>query len=421
MRFLLISYNDSDGVGQTVANLNSTLNALGHDSKIVLLDKTTNSDKVIKLKRSFLKRIFFYFLEFIKKRYSDLFSFGNSTISFNEIEKYTKNSEVLIIYTFHKILSIKMLQKLYNQKKHIYLRPLDMELATGGCHVNFIYDDGSECKKYLSGCDKCPKLNSFNLLNISKRIFNEKKEFMEKYKPTIFLENKFTKNIYEKSPITAKANSEVIYLPVRDSRKKNISKNEARKFFNFSEKEIILLFGTYNLDAPHKGGRIIGEILNLFVNFCNKNKSNLFLNNKIKLVTFGRKQGFKINNSKIDWYHLNEIKNDWELNALYRSADLFLSPSTGCNAPSTVREATVNDIPIIAFENGEASEAIINNLNGILVPNYDKKKFAEAIFESVTKKKFVNKNNWSDKLKKRYSSDLEAKFIISKVFSDLKK
>ena len=118
MRFLLISYNDSDGVGQTVANLNSTLNALGHDSKIVLLDKTTNSDKVIKLKRSFLKRIFFYFLEFIKKRYSDLFSFGNSTISFNEIEKYTKNSEVLIIYTFHKILSIKMLQKLYNQKKH---------------------------------------------------------------------------------------------------------------------------------------------------------------------------------------------------------------------------------------------------------------------------------------------------------------
>ena len=27
-----------------------------------------------------------------------------------------------------------------------------MELATGGCHVNFIYDDGSECKKYLSGC-----------------------------------------------------------------------------------------------------------------------------------------------------------------------------------------------------------------------------------------------------------------------------
>ena len=40
-----------------------------------------------------------------------------------------------------------------------------------------------------------------------------------------------------------------------------------------------------------------------------------------------------------------EIKSDKELNALYRSADVFLSPSTGCNAPSTIRESTVNNIP----------------------------------------------------------------------------
>ena len=37
MKFLLVTYNDSDGVGQTVVNLNSALNKLGHNSKIILL------------------------------------------------------------------------------------------------------------------------------------------------------------------------------------------------------------------------------------------------------------------------------------------------------------------------------------------------------------------------------------------------
>ena len=41
MKFLLVTYNDSDGVGQTVVNLNNNLNNLGHQSKIILLNKST--------------------------------------------------------------------------------------------------------------------------------------------------------------------------------------------------------------------------------------------------------------------------------------------------------------------------------------------------------------------------------------------
>ena len=68
MKFLLVTYNDSDGVGQTVVNLNKTLNELGHTSKIALLSKSLKSENIIKIKRFFPKRIFFYFLEFFKKR-----------------------------------------------------------------------------------------------------------------------------------------------------------------------------------------------------------------------------------------------------------------------------------------------------------------------------------------------------------------
>ena len=421
MRFLLVAYNDSDGVGQTAVNLNSTLNNLGYKSKIILLNKSVKSKNIFKIKRSFIKRVFFYFFEFLKKRYGDLFSFGNSTIDFKDIEKHTNEADIIIIYTLHKILNLNMLTKLYDQKKIVYLRPLDMELATGGCHVNFLYETGAECKKYITGCSNCPKLNKLNFFDLSKKIFKDKKEFMDKYRPTILLENKFTKKFYDNSPISKNGKNEVVYLTVRESRKKLIEKKEARDMFQLEEDEKVLLFGTYNFDAPHKGGRILNEILNLFVDYCNRKNSNILKKNKVKLVTFGRKQSFKLEVSQISWLHLNEIKSDIKLNALYRSADVFLSPSTGCNAPSTIRESAVNNIPTIAFDNGEASEAIVNKVNGFLIPKFDKKKFAEAIFNTIFDQKLNDDKDWNSFLKLRYSSKTEAEMFINKALSDFKK
>ena len=420
MKFLLVTYNDSDGVGQTVVNLNSALNKLGHNSKIILLNKTYNFDNVFKIERSLFKRIFYYFFEFLKKRYSDLFSFGNSTINFSLLNKYLDDADIVIIYTLHKFISLKMLNEI-KKKKIVFLRPLDMELATGGCHVNFLYENGEECKKYLRGCNDCPKLNYLNIFNISNKIFENKKRFINQFKPKILLENKYTKSYYDKSPITQNTTNEVVHLAVRDSRKKIVEKNVARKLFEFNSNEKILLFGTYNLDAPHKGGRILGEILSLFADSCNRLNKSYLKNNTIRLVTFGRKQNFNIKVKNIIWTHLKEISGDKKLNYLYRSADVFLSPSTGCNAPSTIRESVVNDLPVIAFDNGEASETIIDNVNGYLIEKFDKQKFAEAIFKTLFEKKFEDKQNWAEFLKKRYDVKNEAELIVEKAKKDFSK
>ena len=395
MKFLLVTYNDSDGVGQTVVNLNNNLNNLGHLSKIILLNKSTLEKNIIKIERDRIKRFIYFPFEFLKKRFFDLFSFGNSTVNLKKIEEHVNNSDIIIIFTLHKFLSLDTISKLFQKKKVIYFRPLDMELATGGCHVNF------------------------NFLNISNKIFKRKKAFFDRFKPTILLENKFTKTFYDRSPVTKNAKNEVVYLPVRENRKNPIKKSEARKLFNLRTKEKILLFGTYNLDAPHKGGRILEEILNLFVNHCNHIDMNLLKNNHVRIVTFGRKQGFKIGTPQIYWSHLNEIKGDVDLNSLYRSADIFLSPSTGCNAPSTIREATSNGIPVVAFNNGEASEAIKNNVNGYLIPNYKKDKFATAIFDILFRNNFYEDKKWQESLRSRYSSKLEAEMIIAKAQKDL--
>ena len=175
MKFLLVTYNDTDGVGQTVIGLNSSLNRMGHASKTILLNKSEKSnDNVILIKRSFLMRVIFLLLEFLKKNSRVLFSFGNNTVGYSSIKKYIDETDIIIIYTLHKFISFDMLSKILDTNKIVYLRPLDMELAAGGCHVNFL-DNGEECIKFKSGCNKCPQLNLLNIFNISNKIFKKKK------------------------------------------------------------------------------------------------------------------------------------------------------------------------------------------------------------------------------------------------------
>ena len=76
------------------------------------------------------------------------------------------------------------------------------------------------------------------------------------------------------------------------------------------------------------------------------------------------KNSFNIGIKNIDWIHLGVINEDKKLNLLYRAADLMLSPSTGCNGPHMVIEAISNNLPVIAFDQGVAIDAIINNING---------------------------------------------------------
>ena len=140
----------------------------------------------------------------------------------------------------------------------------------------------------------------------------------------------------------------------------------------------------------------------------------------MKLITFGRQQGVKINVPNIEWIHLKEIFDDKKLNALYRSADVFLSPSTGCNGPATIRESIVNDLPVVAFNYGEASETIINKINGYLAPNFNKQIFAELIYKVLRGKQLNDEKNLQHSLKLRYSTESEANTIINHSIKDIK-
>ena len=56
MKFVLIANNDIDGIGQPAINLCKNLNKSGHDAKVLVLHKSKNYSKIVKLKNDWVPR-----------------------------------------------------------------------------------------------------------------------------------------------------------------------------------------------------------------------------------------------------------------------------------------------------------------------------------------------------------------------------
>ena len=114
------------------------------------------------------------------------------------------------------------------------------------------------------------------------------------------------------------------------------------------------------------------------------------------------------------------VKSDKTLNLLYRAADVLLCPSINDNGPHIVTEAIQNNLPVIAFKQGIAKEAIINNKNGYLIPCYNLEKYANAINNIIFLKNKLKENINTKKIKMKFNSINEINSILKFIKKDRK-
>ena len=407
MNFLLISNNDFDGVGQPSVNLCKNFIDKGHEAKLVVLHKLSKKTYVTKIKRSLVARIHLFFLNLIKKKYSEIFSFGYSSVNYHELEKYVKNADVIIILELYKIMSNRAIEKILQTKKVVYFRPLDIELASGGCHFN------ETCTKFETKCSPCPKLYLNNFFNIPFKNQLEKKRIFEKYKPTVFTQNNYVKKLFKKSTVLKNVNLIPIFLGINKKRNENFSKSYAREKLGIDKNEKIILFGTFDLSSKIKGGHLLLKSLEVL----EKKISDEFSN--IRLITIGNKNNFEFKSNKIKWSHFGLIKSDEKLNLIYRSSDVLVCPSLYCFGPHIVTEALLNDLPVVAFDLGVAQDTVFQGKNGFLIKDFNIEKYADAIFNTLFKIKNEKDNILINEMKKTCSSDYEVSKIIQIAQEDL--
>tara|TARA_B110000967_G_scaffold85475_1_gene88001 strand:+ start:4769 stop:6016 length:1248 start_codon:yes stop_codon:yes gene_type:complete len=408
MKFLLVTNNDFDGVGQPAINLCINLNAKGHESKVLVLHKSTNHKFVEKIKRSLFSRIILFLLNFIKKSYSELFGFGYATVSYKNLKPHIDKADIVIIFTFYKIISNKVLSKILSNKKNVYFRPLDIELASGGCHFN------RECENFTLNCEQCPKLYFNKIINLPSENLKEKKRIFEKYRPKIFVQNNYVGKVFKKSSIFKNLETQPIFLGANSQRNKLISKKIAREALNIDENERIILFGAFNLASQVKGGHLLKESLKILESKIKKN-----ITNPVRLLTIGNKNTFVYDSTQIKWTHLGLVSSNEKLNLIYRAADVLVCPSLYCFGPHIVTEALLNDLPVVAYNLGVAQDTVINGKNGYLVPCFDNNIFADSIYKVLFNEKITIKDPSVDRIKKFCSSEFETNTFIEVAQADL--
>jgi len=394
MNILHIANNDYDGAGRAVLRLHHGMLSIGIQSTVCVLYSHSDVSEVVKLGYgknikgllcdffsigfylnysswlqaarllvAYLSRKYF----FLRYKNQHAFNFGINENVRDEIFDLSHGFDVVVFHSLYGMLCAEDIKKLSeNFNGVIIFHPLDMEMITGGCHFNF------DCSLYKNNCSGCPQLKGNNSNDVSFLSLRNKKIHYQQAPINWVLTSSFMMKRTEESSVYSSVHtSNVIHMGIDIERYEKVSKKRARYDLGWGLDDKVIMFGCFDLSDLRKGAGILKDAI-----------KNIVLPNVpgyVRLVTFGGLNGFSFSMDNLKWEHLGFVAESKQMNLLYRASDVFASPSLDDIGPTTVSEAFVNDLPVVAFDIGVAPDLLIKPQSGAVIPCFDVNGFGVAL------------------------------------------
>lgn len=245
------------------------------------------------------------------------------------------------------------------------------------------------CMQWKNGCKEC-QLSGGERAN---ELWRLKQEIYKKLDLDIVVTSKFSLNYFKQSPLTEHF-SRIHYIPfgVKMEEYNNISKEEAKSYFNIPKNNFTLAFR--NSNSQLKGVKYILRMLESFPN--RENISLLTLDNgelpaKIK-----------------EQYHTVELKQQTSseiVQKFYSACDVFLMPSIAESFGLMAIETMASNRPIIVFDNTTLSEITFAPQYGIAVPFGDHETMRDSVLRLMNNPiEGITRGNLGRKLAEEYYS-----------------
>ena len=163
----------------------------------------------------------------------------------------------------------------------------------------------------------------------------------------------------------------------------NLSKEEAKKRIDFSERNLILTF-TGRL-VWYKGQEYL---IKAFPSILMK-----YPNARLLLVGEGKNRKYfeQLANSLNLENKIIFLGNRNDIPQILKATDIFVSPSLRDGMPGAVMEAMVAGLPIVATDADGSKDLIKDYKNGILIPIKDSNAIAEKVIELINNKELADK------------------------------
>lgn len=364
LKILNLATHDYGGAGVASTYINDLLSAAGFVSKLMVWDKKSDLNDVIRCrlhsKNPISSKIYRKWARSEDKkwrRFTSDYGFIEKVV-FDPQSSYASAKSILsqLGYTPDLILlhwvSYFITPSIINDLKRltgakIAWLMLDNSPITGGCHYPF------KCVGYQQKCASCPLFKVQNSLaeeklSLKMKLLPEDLEFWGTSADVLRV---------RKSALGKLRDGRAMLFPIDESLVSNASKEEVRVLWGIPKDKKIVLVGCTNLNDVRKGGEYLLAILILLKERYPEWYSN------ISLLLVGDNQAEIFENIGYEVYALGRLPLS-ELMQAYNAADFFLSTSVEDSGPLMVNHAIASGTPVVSFNIGVAEDLVFNGRTG---------------------------------------------------------
>jgi glycosyltransferase involved in cell wall biosynthesis len=225
------------------------------------------------------------------------------------------------------------------------------------------------CDKYQNTCGGCPVLGSNNSFDLSRVIFNKKKNILNNLESiNIIGVSEWITNCSKNSSLLSKYTHNTIPNSLNTNIYRHIDKKISRDLWKLPQNKKLVLFGAMNASSDrNKGFQELSEALH---KLTDKN---------IEFVIFGSSEPQLSQNFGFKTHYLGHLHDDVSLVTLYSAVDVMIVPSLQESFGQTASEAMACETPVVAFAHTGLLDIIDHKINGYLATPFDTTDLAYGI------------------------------------------
>jgi glycosyltransferase involved in cell wall biosynthesis len=368
------TWDVTGGAARASYRLHQSLLSLGHDSRMVVLNKNSRDDTVaqfvpsgewsVRFKRGLRRR-------YLARAAARLASLpAGSTIFTDDRTQY--GAEPSTLAAGRDVINLHWVAGFIDCAHFFSSLPAnlpavwtlhDMNAFTGGCHYSF------DCDQFMSQCGKCPQLASSRVNDLSRQIWNRKRSPYESLSPRrlhFVTPSRWLERELRRSGLLGQADATVIPYSLDTQKFQPRDRILARRRFGVPDHAKVVLFVADWAGEKRKGLALLLDALRGLAHIPD-----------LCLVAIGRQIGNFQPHCRyipIDFIHDEE-----NLSHLYSAADVFVIPSLQDNLPNTAIEAQSCGVPTVCFAAGGLPEIVLNAKTGFVAPTGDIAGLRDAI------------------------------------------
>ncbi len=388
--------DNEGGSGRAAYRIHSGLRRLGHVSRMLVGQKSTEDNDVETVHGGGPGRLADRLAEETTRRLGLQYLFYPSERRIRR-HPWLADPSIIQLYNTHGgYFSHRLLPWLSNRAPVVW-RLSDAWPVTGHCAYP------GDCARWRIGCGSCPDLGAYPPMpfDTTAWLWRMKRRFYAQSRLTIVAPSSWTERIARESPLFSGATVHRIPNGLDLSLFQPMDRAAARTVLGIPhESRVILFSANVVVDNPRKGSHTLMEALR-----------RLGSDQYIRVVLVGAGGEGWANKIPQQTLALGLLRDDRTIAAAYAAADIVAVPSADENMPNTAIEAMACGRPVVAADAGGMRDAVRDGETGILVPPRDADALARALrqlLDSAEMRASMGANGRAD-AEREFDADLQAR------------